>query len=753
MRIKMKVKHLVFMIIGMLTLISFLSFFVFPYIEIYVAEKNITAGKVEEKQEILDLLRTTQMETKKYDLIQEYMIGDGLLTNFDIYIGPSLTHWANEDQNYIEFSWEEKEPFIREYVMQAPPNGFLVTAAKMLASHYEMEGDLEKAKHTLFDASKRFSPLEEYHRNELLVERIRLTKNHDQFTEANQYIEELLQELGTENYDTLAQVTQLRTEIILAQGILNEAHEEVTKAIKEYEKEFNEEQKKWQDSSDEDESIEEDKVENRVVYQQLTSLERSLSMAMEKGTVDVVSVSGKVVRSDGTPMRGVGVFLRDESSVNQSVGPDEYYVLTDDEGRFVINGVLPNRYQIFLGFYYDQIDGWTWPIRMDDWIDIDGSKDITYNVTLQELMKIKSPVNQKVIRDDEVTFSWEDVEGAAYYNLSLAYEIEYGSVSTSFKTNLKENEIVVPIEEIYNQTGAVAFGDEDDYDAKSFLAFTNPDNRFYWSVEAFDQHDRLITKSNGHRLDDKTIGNLPFFYLKERDLTRADKLLINKKPEKALEQYKLNYENNPDDIHSLRMIVRLIGMNGDGTTIARDKLAKPYMEELALKTNSAQQLFDIVQHYYDIQNWTEFNTWFKIYSDKVDKLDGYDQSIYASALMKQGKYDEASIEYDKAMKIDKSNRFVGHWIANEIYRNRDLEKAKEIARMYPERPYGEIVLNWEYLVNQMVKEGGGEKEYIQELCHVLDLYFSGQEDKLEKWHSTTKLAAMKQFIDGVQNVD
>lgn len=57
----------------------------------------------------------------------------------------------------------------------------------------------------------------------------------------------------------------------------------------------------------------------------------------------------------------------------------------------------------------------------------------------------------------------------------------------------------------------------------------NPEVRFSWNIEALDADGRLITRSNGYRLNEDTVGNMPFFYLKERELTTADQLLLDKK--------------------------------------------------------------------------------------------------------------------------------------------------------------------------------------------------------------------------------
>ncbi|MEN2768433.1 carboxypeptidase-like regulatory domain-containing protein [Ornithinibacillus xuwenensis] len=752
MKIKVKVKHLIMTLVGIFLLVPLFTYMIIPRVEIYLAEKKLNAEKVEDKEEILELIDSTPLDTKKWELIRDYMIGDGLTTQFDVYIGPSFTQWGQEPQeNY--FTWEEKLPYIQAYAKEGPVDGYLVTTALLLASYYEREGELENAKNVLYDASSRFIPTQSYNKEELLLERIRIAKNHGELEEADQYIESLLDDMEKDNYQLRAALAQLKVEIILQQGDFQEAYTKVSQAISEYEEGFSNEQENWEED-EEGNSNHQEIIDYNMAYSQLLTLERYLNEAKENHGGNVVTVTGKVTRSDGTPVENVGVFLRDESNVNHSVMEDEpYQVLTDEEGKFEFRGVLPSSYQLFLGFYYDQIDGWTWPNDLNEWIDVTGKKDIHYDVTLHELIEIESPVNQKEIAEDVVHFKWEEVEDASYYNLSLGYEIEGGSVTSVFKTKITDNQLDVPIEEIYNHSSGIMFDQNNTVDPNSILAYTNPENRLFWNVSAYNDSGELMTQSNGYRLDDNTIGNLPFFYLKERELTKADRLLLEGKTEEALELYQTNYTTNPEDVHSLRMVVRLIGLNGDGSTEKRSELALPYMEDFALKSTSAESVFDVVQYYYELQKWEDFNEWFARYVDRNGELNDYVHSIYASALMKQGKFKDADEQFKEAMKKDPSHRFVGNWIANELYWNGISDKTREIAKENPERSYGENNPDWSSMVSQLIAESTEFSMYQQELNQVLEMYFNGEQAELAKWHQSTEMDAMSRLLEAIENVN
>ncbi|WP_412977251.1 hypothetical protein [Ornithinibacillus sp. 179-J 7C1 HS] len=744
----MKVKHLVLLVLGFLILVPLILNVLFPRVELYLAEKNITEGNEKEKQEILELLNTTKIESKKWEIIQKYMIEDGLSRQFDIYISPSFTMGGSPiDDSTIYFTSDEKIPFLKEYIKEAPVDGYLHSAAMVLSSIFQSEGEVEKAKRVLHDTSHRFTAQDSYFREELLIERIRIAKNYREFDEANQYIEELLDSLDESHHDIIAQIAQLKAEIILQQGDIEKALVEVEKAIKNYEEKYQEDIEEVPDSEKDNFPS----IENHVYYQSLKTLERSLKVSNNTGKP--VSISGKVVRSDGTPMRGVGVFLRDKQNANRSVSPeDSFQVITDSEGRYVFNGVIPKDYQITLGFYYSQISGWNWSVNMDEWIAVDGSKNITYNIVLQKLIKIREPVNEKIIKDKIVHFEWEAVEGASYYNIGFGFDIEGGSIGTGSINRISSTEIDIPIDDIYNINGGISIDEEGVVDPVSLLAYTNPENRFNWNVSAFDEDGNLITKSNGYRLDDKSIGDLPFFYLKERELTNADKLLLDNQKDEALKEYIINYENDSNDLHSLRMITRLIGVEDVGYGKKEDEKVVSYLEDLAIKSPSESTLFRLMHYYYDENKWEDFQKWFDKYIDIVKELNEYTQSIYASALMKQGYHEDADHEFKEAMKKDGSNRFVGHWIANELYRKGLTEYVTQIAKDNPFHSYSGNEANWLVILNNCIEESKSFSDYEKELTKVLEIFFAGDTEELDNWLAYTNKPQMKKLIEAIKSV-
>src|SRR5699024_9054113 len=228
--------------------------------------------------------------------------------------------------------------------------------------------------------------------------------------------------------------------------------------------------------------------------------------------------------------------------------------------------------------------------------------------------------------------------------------------------------------------------------------------------------------------------------------------------EGALSAYKESYESNTDDLHSLRMIPRLIGMNGDGTEEKWQDLALPYIKSLAKQTNIEQYITDLIQYYYDREEWNDFHKWSEHYVDlKGDHLDHYIRGLYANALMKQKKLQAARAAFEKAMEMDDSNRFIGNWLAVELYLNESFEKVLDIAKSYPERPLERPMIKvqgeWATIITKLKKEGSQSEAYRNKLKEALAIYFKGNEKNLTDWIDSTEKPAIKEFIKALRKID
>jgi len=468
------------------------------------------------------------------------------------------------------------------------------------------------------------------------------------------------------------------------------------------------------------------------------------------------TVSGTVRRSDGTPLAQVGVFLREEKDTSHSILDSEpYQTLTDDHGRFQFPGAKPGSYMLYLGLPFELVDGWTWPVMSQDWIDLKPGESRKEEVVLRRLVELKSPVNEGIQVGPTVRFEWEPYPGAASYTLQGYIHIVNGTVGVPIQSGIRENHLELPMEALYDLSGGISYKEKNVPDPVTLLGFANPDNKFSWSVEAYDGNGRLLSRSNGYRLTEGTMGSLPFFKLKGHSLTEADRLLLDGQLGEALATYKAAYEKKGTDVHSLRMVVRIL-------EAARDKDGGKqeldfYLKKLAALSPTPQTLFKWLHRAYEERDWVTFHEAYKRYSGLRQGEDlSYEQSIYASALLKQGKLKEAREAFAKAMELDRSHRFVGQYLAVELLLSDTFEAAQSLADRYPERSLGGRQTNWPSLVRSLSTESAASTApaaYWDELQEKLQWALYGSHGtSLDAWKSTTQHSTLKAFITALENV-
>lgn len=744
LKIKIKVKHLALSLLAALVLVPLLAAVLVPQTKLLIARAQWAEDPPRGKQAVLEALSSSAISAgQKRSLIRDYMIGNTpdrmRASDYDLYVGPNFTQMSGKAESE-PFSLAEKIPYLEQYVHEAPADGYLFAAAKHLAYCLVREGETERAIGALGKAAERLTgDRNAYSRGELILKRAELTAEAGRTAEAERMLADLTKRLSGNDTAINGKIARLRAQMaIAASGSLKPSLERVQAELNEIRR-----------SADND----------TLVRQQLTDMQELLGKEIDRRAASASVVSGTVKRSDGRPLANVGVFLREASIVNRSVTDgDPYQTVTDPEGRFSFDNVAPGSYQLYLGLDYAQISGWTWPVGLNEWIDVDGAHSSDIPVTLRPLIELQSPVNQATIAEPFIDFRWQPVEGAAYYNVNAGVQLKHGSGSTSVRTHVADTHLRVPIRQLYELKLGVSYdtpGDWSTVDPADLLGFMDPNNRFFWGVEAYDANGKLLTKSAGYRLDDASIGNLPFFYIKQRELTETDRKVAQGSYDEALLEYREAYESNPNDVHSLYMTVRLLqakaAVTGDDST---DDEAYRHLQKLVAVQPAPGNVRELLSYEYDRQNWTSYNDLFERYDRlREEPLSSYEQSTHATALLKQGKPEEAKRYFAEAMNGDGSHRFVGNYIAAALYADKSAEAALQIAQAYPERPFGQPARDWPRLVRAMIDEAGGDGMYFEQLNEKLDWHFEGRTDLLRSWILSTNLGAMKAFVQAVMNVN
>ncbi|RUT30642.1 hypothetical protein EJP77_12540 [Paenibacillus zeisoli] len=751
MKIRLKIKHLAGLVVVAALIFILFREYVIPRMELTAAEEGFEQGKVTGKEKLLKLISTAE-GSKKWELISKYVIPGtpGLdEQSYDVVVGPDSTEGGGVDRSEpVKFDDSEKLPLLLDYVRNGPADkSEYGTAASGLARTFYVKGNPAEAVAILKQAEERIPQIYGFTRLNLAIQRAWLLNFAGEEEQAQEIITGLMKtEDKIGSLDLTARLVTMRAQFLAREGKLQEAVDIVGHTIRD---------NKSESGSTGNQADQVSRVWDPIG--RLTALSQQLKAASRQTNL-ASTVKGRVTRSDGTPLAGVGVFLREKKDVTHSLlDAEPYLTVTNSKGEYEFPVVLAGIYQLYAGFSLNQIDGWTWPVMPGDWIDLNESKHLVKDITLRPLLDLISPVNKQVIKGDSIDFQWEPVQGAASYSLEMGLE-ETGLTGLSIRSGIQDTHIQIPVTDLYDkQTGITSHSNSENVmipDPNSILGFSNPKATYSWSIEAYDAKGKLLTRSNGYRLNSNTLGALPLLQIKSRTLTDADRLLLGGKLDEALGAYKQSAKLNPSDVHSVRMLIKILDALSDDRE-ERKKLAEeqlPYEKRLAELYPSADNWFRVMIYYYRHNDWEAFYTAYK----EMEKYkapgsdDTYDRSLYATVLLKQGRLAESVKAFEHVMQDDRSHRFVGNYLAAALLCGDSFASVQALARKYPEISFtGETY--WEEMILQLEKEARGSADYRQQVSEKIRWVLSG-EKKLETWLKSTHESGMKQFVQTLAHV-
>jgi hypothetical protein len=734
MRVKMKVKHLVLSTVSVIVLLVLFISFLQPQLETWGISRQLASGETEQaKERIIENIESKSRN--RLQLIEKYMISPAPGAHYDIYVSPSGIMGPGPEAAERYYTLEESAPYLLEYLEKGPAGDTHRKAADILSVYYYGECDYENLSLSLQKAAARYDNNSE-HYHELKLWNIEQAVNFQEFEAAEALIDQYEKEVPESYPDARLQTAMLKARSYMLQDKTEEALAVLDTAMEDYrehERQLLEEMREYDpDYTDE---FQEDSYYLTVAEDLKTSIE---SMDDNAGGA---SIEGRITRSDGQPLANAGVFLKDEPNVmrtSPSPFDEKYGTVTGPDGSYSFHGVAPGSYQVQVGLLLEQVDGWSWPADMYEWVDLEADEAEQYDIELTPLINISGPKDYETLENETITFDWEDYPDAASYTIFLGIEVDggAGSLSVGFMEEIPESQITFEADDLYAKAVGFSFGDEewDSVQPESLLAFANVHGSYFWYVHAFDEDGEFIGQSNGYRLKEETMGALPFFRLQEREMTEADNLLMYGKAREALALYKENVAENEDDIHSLRMITRINGLDEKNA----EETAQ-YQKRLYEVAPDEGNLFHIIEYYYSAGDWVETAKWFSRYQEEVPegKQSSYVKALYGITLTRLGELEEARDVFREVMEEDRSNEYIGNLLALELYLGTDWEKVQEMAWENKERFYE--TLDWTPLVEDLKL---AEEEYLME---ALKLSFEGDEEELERFLAD-KDPALRNFI-------
>ncbi len=251
-----------------------------------------------------------------------------------------------------------------------------------------------------------------------------------------------------------------------------------------------------------------------------------------------------VITKLGKPMVNVMVMLRTKED-SFSTDDFEYMTVTNKNGQYQFRDIRPGVYQIGIGLSNMRIGDVIYQTPKEDVVIKKGEK-ISRDLKFSPPLKIIEPAESQVLNElKDVSIRWDDYPGASYYRLFVGVKTDEKISTHEINDNIYGTEGVLNLnrEILFFGIGYTKRGIE----PGGILGYDHSPSTIIYGVKAFSEDGQLLAR------------NLDPHYLQRfkytgKSLSKADQLLYECKYEEAINAYEKNIQNNPDDVHSLKVL-------------------------------------------------------------------------------------------------------------------------------------------------------------------------------------------------------
>ncbi|HSH36339.1 hypothetical protein [Schnuerera sp.] len=284
---------------------------------------------------------------------------------------------------------------------------------------------------------------------------------------------------------------------------------------------------------------------------------------------------------DGKPIPFAQIYLRDISEAGTYSSNGMHFVaITDINGNFETVGFKEGTYEIGIGISkflaYDMV------YLDDSKRNLELYEDTIYDFHFVSPMEMVIPKGEYILKDEEFTITWEEVEGAEYYTINATsfdnpLKMEGSSAGFSIPSkngeyHIKENRAILSLEVLNSALGGIFYEGEDmTINPQAILGVFFPGNNVPVSINAYDKNRTLISSSLPliSSYDNGTI-----IKVRNRELTEGENLILQKKYEEAVDYYEAQIDNDENNLEALTYLSKLYTKGWKKDTVDPDKAEK-----------------------------------------------------------------------------------------------------------------------------------------------------------------------------------
>lgn len=271
-------------------------------------------------------------------------------------------------------------------------------------------------------------------------------------------------------------------------------------------------------------------------------------------------VNGKVSHN-GKGLPFVEVYLS-QNIGSLYIGPKIPDAVTDENGEFETLSLKQGVYEMGIDINSSQLYNKVFLKKDIRFIEL--KEDMVFNFDFKTPLEILTPIDNITIKDEEdFHISWSEEAEADYYRVeSLVFTEPKTRSGGSYKVALKDlngeekiktNSLDFNINKLDKTIQALSYeGEEEIVNTTGIFGSFIPNVEYPIIVNAYDKDDKLVASSLTQIIDYEDLVSLSI----EGELTKGEKLILDKKYEEAIAHYEKKIKENPEDKEALFYLVR-----------------------------------------------------------------------------------------------------------------------------------------------------------------------------------------------------